>query len=165
MDSIWIIGITAIVTIFSSGTVAYLLKVFFERRRNAADISKITAETKKIDSEDQRTETIYYRERLEETIAKLRSVDIEVKELKLIIETAQIEYEQRVGTLHVKMDGLVTALDRANAALDTANETIAQLRQEVKDGNLIISEGNLIITELRKEISHLLIKQAKSEST
>lgn len=146
--------LTVLTSLISGGALTYLLTVFFGKRKNQADISKITAETNKLDGENQRAETVYYRERLEETIAKLRTVDIEVKELKIIIETAQTEYEQRVGTLHNKMDGLITALDRANKALDTANETIIQLRQEVKDGNIIIAE-------LHKEINQLLIKQVQ----
>lgn len=139
----------------SSGFTALVLSIV-NRRKNRIDTQKTIAETEQLANNTRQTETVYYQQRVEETIKQMRLLETQVKELKSTIESAQTQYEQRVGTLHTKIDGLVVALERANAALDVANKTIVQLRQEVKD-------GNIIITELRKEITQLLVDRAEKK--
>jgi chromosome segregation ATPase len=144
VDTLTFIGI-----ILGSNTITAILVALFDRRRKWAETEKILSDTKQ-------SETIYYQNRVEETIKQMRAMEKHIEQLRNTIELAQTKYEQRVGSLHLKIDGLQAALDRANEALDKANDTISQLRQEVKD-------GNSIITELRKEITSLLISSAATD--
>lgn len=138
-----------IIALIGGGGMGALVAAYFGRR-------KVAAEAAAIESQTVQSDAAYYRKRAEETREQMHLLEAEVRGLKASLELVTTQYEQRAGTLHAKIDGLMASLDRANAALDTANNTIAQLRQEVKDGNTIISE-------LREKITLLLVEQAKGK--
>lgn len=149
--------ITILITFLTSTTVTAVVLKWMDRQRAAADTRLAMAEADKADLANQQSSVDFYRNQVKETIAEMTDLRQEVKELKAAVEAAQTKYEQRVGSLHEKIDTLVKELERANRNLDEAKNTISELRKEVKDGNAIIAE-------LRKEISKLLVDRAKKNN-
>jgi chromosome segregation ATPase len=147
------IVIAVIVAVLGSRAIEAIISAWLNRRKTTADKHLTEAQTARLQSEDARTETAYWKERVDTLVVELGKLQAEVTELKRAIDQIRTGYEQRIAGLHDKIGNIIQELDRANAALNTANKTIAELRDRIE-------AGNLVITELRKEISTLLIKAA-----
>jgi chromosome segregation ATPase len=145
--------ITVVLAILGSQAIAAAISALINRRKTRADKYLVEAQTARMQSEDARTETAYWKEQVDDLVSELRKLQTQVNELERAIDQIRTGYEQRIAGLHDKIGNIIQELDRANAALNTANKTIAELRDRIE-------AGNLVITELRKEISTLLIKAA-----
>lgn len=131
-------------------------QIVVNTKETAVNTELLAAEASKVQAETKGVELVYYQNTTDALVKKVEQLEEHVKKLTTNIENAQTQYEQRVGSLHAKMDILSTALERANLALDTANKTIAELRQRVED-------GNTIITDLREQVTQLLVKLAEKK--
>jgi chromosome segregation ATPase len=145
-----------ILAVLGSQAIATIISTLLTRRKRTADKQLTEAQTARVLAEDARSETVYWKERVDTLVEELSKLQVEVTELKRAIDEIKTSYERRINSLHDKIAHLAQELERANRALETANATIVELRDKIEAGNKVISE-------LREEISTLLIKAAGKE--
>jgi chromosome segregation ATPase len=141
--------ITVVLAILGSQAIAAAINAWLNRRKTAADKQLIDAQALKLRGESERSETAWWQQRVEVMLLELNKLQDEMGGLRAAMDEVKTGYEQRIASLHDKIEHITHELNRANKALDTANKTIRELRE--------------IIAELREEISSLLIKAAGTE--
>jgi chromosome segregation ATPase len=97
------IVIAVIVAVLGSRAIEAIISAWLNRRKTTADKHLTEAQTARLQSEDARTETAYWKERVDTLVVELGKLQAEVTELKRAIDQIKTGYEQRIASLHDKI--------------------------------------------------------------